>query len=65
MKMVASCAATNDAGSSSEPTHGSDNSVGCWSIMSIFSSLTGPSSISPASGLHSGGVYETPSSLMA
>ena len=38
---------------------GWDNFVGCWFVMNIYSALTAPSSISPASGLRFGGVFET------
>ena len=38
---------------------GWDNFVGCWFVMNIYSALTAPSSISPASGLRFGGVLET------
>jgi hypothetical protein len=43
---------------------GWDNFVGCWFVMNIYSALTAPSSISPASGLRFGGVFETRSRLM-
>ena len=38
---------------------GWDNSAGCWFVMSIYSPPIAPSSTSPASGLRSGGVFET------
>jgi len=41
---------------------GSDNSVACWFVMNIYSAPIARSSISPASGLRSGGVFETRSS---
>ena len=41
---------------------GWDNSAGCWFVMSIYSPPIAPSSTSPASGLRSGGVFETRSS---
>jgi hypothetical protein len=42
---------------------GSVSSAACWSVMSICSPPTAPSSISPASGLPCADVYETRSSL--
>src|ERR1035438_2834959 len=62
MKINANCGATSAAGSWSEPMRGSDNSAACWCVMSICSPLTMPSSTSPASGLLSGGIFETRSS---
>src|ERR1039457_177878 len=62
MKISANCDATSAAGSWSEPMRGSDNSAACWCVMSICSPLTMPSSTSPASGLLSGGIFETRSS---
>ena len=39
--------------------HGLANSADCWFVMSIYSLPTAPSSTSPASGSHSGDVFET------
>ena len=61
-KMDASCDVTFAAGLWSEPMHGLANSADCWFVMSIYSLPTAPSSISPASGSHSGDVFETRSS---
>src|SRR5215469_14186339 len=59
MKMDASCGVIDAAGSWREPMLGSDNSVACWFVMNICSAPIARSSISPASGLRSGGVFET------
>ena len=40
MKMDENCGATNAAGSSSEPTRGSDSFAACWFVMSIYSPPT-------------------------
>src|SRR5215469_16557300 len=59
MKMDASCGVIDAAGSWRGPMLGSDNSVACWFVMNIYSVPIARSSISPASGLRSGGVFET------
>ena len=60
--MAGNCDATNGAGLSNAPTHGWDSSADCSYAMNICSPLTGPSSISLASGSRCGNVYETRSS---
>src|SRR5579864_9197293 len=62
MRMVANCAATSVAGSWSEPILGWDSFADCWFVMSSCSPPTVPSSILPACGLPSGGIFETRSS---
>src|ERR1051326_2342236 len=63
MKMAVSCGATSVAGSWSGPILGWDNFADCWFVMSSYSPPIVPSSISPACGLPSGGIFETRSSL--
>lgn len=59
MRTVESCAVTSVAGSWSEPILGWDNFADCWFVMSSYSPPTVLSSISPACGLPSGGIFET------
>lgn len=59
MKTAGSCGATNDAGRSSEPTHGWGSSAACWSVTNICSSPTAPSSTSLAFGSPCENVFET------
>lgn len=44
---------------------GWDNFGACWFVMNIYSALTAPSSVPPASGLRFGGVSETRSRKFA
>src|SRR5215467_7482284 len=63
--MDANSAVTSGAGSWNEPTRGSDNFGDCWFVMNIYSPSTTRFSISLASGLRSGGIFETCSSSAA
>src|SRR5208337_5235865 len=61
MKIAASSAATSADGLWKEPMHGSGSFADCWFVTSICSPFTTPSFTLPASGLHSGGIFETSS----
>jgi len=63
MKTDANSAAISGVGSWSEPMHGSDTFADCWFVMSICSPPPTPSFTSLASGLRSGGIFETRSKL--
>src|SRR5208337_5258477 len=58
---AASSAATSADGLWKEPMHGSGSFADCWFVTSICSPFTTPSFTLPASGLHSGGIFETSS----
>src|SRR3954463_5887867 len=57
--MDANCDAISAAGSLNELMPGWGNSAGCWFVMKTYSPPTALSSISPVSGSHLGGIFET------
>ena len=60
--MAGNCDATNGAGRSNAPTPGWVSSAAYWSVTTICSPSTAPSSISLVSGSHCANVFETRSS---